>query len=192
MADPANGKNTGAGPDVPPSEGIVSSEERGSSQVPADDARPPLIINNQYIKDLSFEAPGVPKIFEQIQSATPDIGVNVNVQARPLDDTRFEVSLQTRAECKAGGSMAFLVELTYCGVFTVNVAAEHLRPVLLIECPRLLFPFARHIIANATRDGGFPPLLLGPIDFVSMYQRQMQDAAATATAKDGDGGAAIA
>ncbi|MBK8909348.1 MAG: protein-export chaperone SecB [Rhodospirillales bacterium] len=185
MTDPANGKNTSAGPEGAPTEDIVSGEERGSSQVPADDARPPLIINNQYIKDLSFEAPAVPKIFEQIQSATPDIGVNVNVQARPLDDTRFEVSLQTRAECKAGGAMAFLVELTYCGVFTVNVAAEHLRPILLIECPRLLFPFARHIIANATRDGGFPPLLLGPIDFVSMYQRQMQERAA----KGGDGGA---
>lgn len=185
MTDPANGKNTNAGPEGAPTEDIVSGEERGSSQVPADDARPPLIINNQYIKDLSFEAPAVPKIFEQIQSATPDIGVNVNVQARPLDDTRFEVSLQTRAECKAGGAMAFLVELTYCGVFTVNVAAEHLRPILLIECPRLLFPFARHIIANATRDGGFPPLLLGPIDFVSMYQRQMQERAA----KSGDGGA---
>lgn len=185
MTDPANGKNTNAGPEGAPTEDIVSGEERGSSQVPADDAKLPLIINNQYIKDLSFEAPAVPKIFEQIQSATPDIGVNVNVQARPLDDTRFEVSLQTRAECKAGGAMAFLVELTYCGVFTVNVAAEHLRPILLIECPRLLFPFARHIIANATRDGGFPPLLLGPIDFVSMYQRQMQERAA----KSGDGGA---
>lgn len=192
MADPANGKNTDAGPEAAPPEDIVSSEETGTSRVPADDAKPPLIINNQYIKDLSFEAPAVPTIFEQIQSATPDIGVNVNVQARPLDDTRFEVSLQTRAECKAGGAMAFLVELTYCGVFTVNVAAEHLRPILLIECPRLLFPFARHIIANATRDGGFPPLLLGPIDFVSMYQRQMQEQAATAAAKGGDGGTTIA
>jgi preprotein translocase subunit SecB len=133
--------------------------------------QPPLTINSQYIKDLSFEVPGAPQIFGQIQNQTPDISINVNVQAGPLGGNAYEVVLHARAECKAAGVTAFIAELAYGGVFTINVPQEHLRPVLLIECPRILFPFARHILANTTREGGFLPLMLGPIDFVSMYQR---------------------
>ena len=133
--------------------------------------QPPLTINSQYIKDLSFEVPGAPQIFSQIQNQTPDITINVNVQAAPLGGNAYEVVLHARAECKANEATAFIAELAYGGVFTVNVPQEHLRPVLLIECPRILFPFARHILANTTREGGFLPLMLGPIDFVAMYQR---------------------
>ena len=133
--------------------------------------QPPLSINSQYIKDLSFEVPGAPQIFGQIQNVTPDITINVNVQASPLGGNAYEVVLHARAECKAAGATAFIAELAYGGVFTLNVPQEHLRPVLLIECPRILFPFARHILANTTREGGFLPLMLGPIDFVAMYQR---------------------
>jgi preprotein translocase subunit SecB len=131
----------------------------------------PLTINSQYIKDLSFEVPGAPQIFGQIQNQTPDITINVNVQATPLGGNAYEVVLHARAECKASGATAFIAELSYGGVFTIHVPQEHLRPVLLIECPRILFPFARHILANTTREGGFLPLMLGPIDFVAMYQR---------------------
>lgn len=151
---------------------------------------PPLAVNSQYIKDLSFEVPGAPQIFGQMQNQTPDIGINVNVQATPLGGNAYEVVLHTRAECKAAGAPAFIVELAYGGVFTINVPQEHLRPVLLIECPRILFPFARHILANTTREGGFLPLMLGPIDFVSMYQRhaaQQQQQQPSATS--GEGGA---
>jgi preprotein translocase subunit SecB len=133
--------------------------------------QPPLSISSQYIKDLSFEVPGAPQIFSQIQNQTPDITINVNVQAAPLGGNAYEVVLHARAECKAAGATAFIAELAYGGVFNLNVPQEHLRPVLLIECPRILFPFARHILANTTREGGFLPLMLGPIDFVSMYQR---------------------
>ncbi|MCW5698233.1 MAG: protein-export chaperone SecB [Rhodospirillales bacterium] len=184
MADTPKGQGNGS---------ISGGGESGSNEVPAEEAKAPLVINNQFIKDLSFEAPSVPEIFQKMQTVSPNINVNVNVQARQLVDDIYEVTLHTEAECKTGDSTAFLVELDYAGVFTVNVPSEHLRPILLIECPRLLFPFARHIVANVTRDGGFPPVLLGPIDFVSMYQRQLQEQAeaAAAAAQQHDDGAPI-
>jgi preprotein translocase subunit SecB len=136
--------------------------------------QPPLVINAQYVKDLSFEAPQAPQIFAQMQRAKPEMQVKVDVQARRLQGNIYEVTLHIRADCKAGDVEAFICELTYGGVFTVNVAANALSPVLLIECPRLLFPFARQIIAAATLDGGFMPLMLAPVDFVSLYQQQAQ------------------
>jgi preprotein translocase subunit SecB len=98
----------------------------------------------------------------------------VDVQARGLDPAShiYEVVLQIESECKAGETTAFVIELSYGGVFSVNVAEENLRQVLLIECPRLLFPFARHVVATATLNGGFMPLMLGPIDFAGLYQQQ--------------------
>lgn len=144
------------------------------------EARPPLVVNAQYVKDLSFEAPSAPQVFGQLQRQQPDISVKVDVQARALDAAShvYEVVLQIQSECKAGEMTAFVIELTYGGVFSVNVAAENLRPVLLIECPRLLFPFARHVVATATLNGGFMPLMLGPIDFAGLYERQASEPAA--------------
>lgn len=137
------------------------------------DAAPtPLVINAQYVKDLSFEVPGAPQVFAQLQQRAPDINIKVDVQARNLESNHFEVVLITHAECKLGDAVAFLLELTYGGVFTLNVDAEELRPTLLIECPRLLFPFARQIIAATTLNGGFLPLMLGPVDFAALYTRQ--------------------
>jgi preprotein translocase subunit SecB len=147
-------------------------------------AQPPLVIQAQYVKDLSFEAPATPQIFPQLQQAKPDIHVNCDVQARPFGDGGHEVVLHLRADCKVGDAMAFVVELSYGGLFRLNVPAEHVNPVLMIECPRLLFPFARQILASATLDGGFLPLMLGPIDFASLYQRQMQDQQARDRPKD--------
>jgi preprotein translocase subunit SecB len=142
--------------------------------------QPPLSISSQYIKDLSFEVPGAPQIFSQIQNQTPDITINVNVQAAPLGGNAYEVVLHARAECKAAGATAFIAELAYGGVFNLNVPQEHLRPVLLIECPRILFPFARHILADATRNGGFPPLMIDPVDFARLYQARMAEMQAKA------------
>ena len=133
-----------------------------------------LVINAQYTKDLSFEAPTAPGIFSIIQQNTPEIKINVNVNAQPMQDKVFEVELHVKAECKAGETVAFIMELIYGGLFTINVPDENLRPVLLIECPRLMFPFARNILADCSRDGGFPPLMLGPVDFVRMYQDQIK------------------
>lgn len=148
----------------------------GDGQGPAEQ-RPPIMINAQYVKDLSFEAPNAPAVFTQLQRQQPNISVKFDVQARALDadNNLYEVLLQLSAECKAGEEVAFVVELTYGGVFTLNVRPEDVRPVLLIECPRILFPFARHVVATSTMNGGFLPLMLGPIDFVSLYQNQTAD-----------------
>lgn len=159
------------------------SEEQGNGggAVAADKGdgtaqQPPLIVNAQYIKDFSFEAPATPQVFSQMQQAQPDISVNVDVQARALEAPVYEVVLNVRADCKAGETQAFLVELSYGGVFTLNVPQADVHPVLLIECPRLLFPFARQILATTTVNAGFLPLMLGPIDFASLYQRQAREA----------------
>lgn len=131
-----------------------------------------LAVNAQYVKDLSFENPRAPASL-MAGKEQPQIDVNVNVNARGLQPNVYEVSLSIRADAKIAGEAAFITELDYGGVFTVaNAPEEVLRPVLLIECPRILFPFARRIIADVTRDGGFPPLFLNPIDFVSLYRRQ--------------------
>ena len=140
----------------------------------AEAPKPPLVINAQYVKDLSFEAPGAPGVFAQMQQNAPDISINIDVRATPLRDTSFEVVTHVKASCKVDDTVAFLLELSYGGVFTLNVAREHVQPVLLVECPRLLFPFVRNIVSDATRDGGFPPLMLGPVDFAAMYQQQVQ------------------
>lgn len=134
---------------------------------------PPVTIGAQYIKDLSFEAPKTPGIFATLQNTAPDIKINVDVRANHIQDNTYEVVLFANAQCKAGDVTAFILELSYAGLFVLNAAEEHLRPLLLIECPRLLFPFARNIIADVSRDGGFPPLMLSPLDFVEMYRKGM-------------------
>ncbi len=136
------------------------------------EVRPPLVINAQYVKDLSFEVPGAPAIFGQMQQRQPEIGIKVDVQARNLEGSIFEVVLDIRADCKSGDAVAFILELSYGGVFTLNVTADDVRPTLLIECPRMLFPFARQILASTTLNGGFLPLMLGPVDFAALYDRQ--------------------
>ncbi|MEP3437580.1 MAG: protein-export chaperone SecB [Hoeflea sp.] len=129
----------------------------------------------QYIKDLSFENPGAPKSLGPREKA-PNININVNVNANPISETEFDVHLTMNAEAKSGDTVVFNVELVYGGVFRVaNFPQEHMLPLLFIECPRILFPFARQIIADATRNGGFPPLLIDPIDFGQMFQQRMAE-----------------
>lgn len=134
-----------------------------------------ITVNAQYTKDLSFEVPAAPGIYAQLRDTQPDITVNINVTANPVQDNTFEVVLETRADCKVKGQVAFILELQYAGVFTLSVPQEHLQPILLIECPRLLFPFARNILADVSRDGGFPPVFLGIVDFAQMYQAKLQE-----------------
>lgn len=134
---------------------------------------PPLVLNIQYTKDLSFEVPGAPDIFPQI-TQPPSVDLRLDVQARPMEQgpSLYEVSLEIRADAKLGETTCFIAELTYAGVFSVNVPDDQVEPVLLVECPRLLFPFARNILAEVTRDGGFPPVFLNPIDFVALWQQR--------------------
>lgn len=139
--------------------------------------QPALVINGQFIKDLSFEAPNSPGILTELQNTQPDVSVNVDVQAAKIEQAGianlYEVVLDMNAELKLKDKVGFIVELKYAGVFTINVPEEHVGPMLLIECPRMLFPFARNILADTTRDGGFVPLLLQPIDFAAMYQANL-------------------
>lgn len=138
---------------------------------------PRMSILSQYIKDLSFENPRAPGSLEPGKSR-PEIQVRVDARAQEIGGDRYEVTFQLHCEAKSGADPVFMVELTYCGLFSLsNVPRESLQPVLLIECPRLLFPFARRIVADVTRDGGFPPLMIDPIDFVSLYRRRQEQQA---------------
>jgi preprotein translocase subunit SecB len=137
----------------------------------AAEAAPQIGIEAQYVKDLSFENLQGPNTATAV-TQNPDVRIEINTNARPLSEGRFEVTLFIRAEAKTtGGAAIFIAELTYAGVFVLaNVPEEALSAVLLIEGPRLLFPFARNIIADATREGGVPPLLINPVDFVQLFQ----------------------
>ena len=136
------------------------------------DETPGLMIGAQYIKDLSFENPQGPEFLASLQE-TPQVSIEVHTNARALGGNAHEVTLLIRGEAETDGQTVFIVELTYGGIITVNIAdAEIIKPLLLIEAPRHLFPFARAIVANITRDGGFPPLLIDPLDFAGMYMEQ--------------------
>ncbi len=138
-----------------------------------DEPMPQVAIITQYVKDLSFENPGAPNSL-QLQ-AQPRIDVNVGVNARKAADDVYEVELRISAKADVDGTATFMVELVYGGLFGLqNVPEEALEPFCIIEGPRILFPFARRIIADAVRDGGFPPLMLDPIDFGALYLAQQQ------------------
>ena len=142
----------------------------GAGEAGATSSAPHVQVHAQYVKDLSFENPEAPQSLAN-QGAQPKIEVSVDVGARGLTTNQFEVELRITAHAEQNDIKAFVVEVLYAGVFTLhNVDESNLKPVCLIECPRLLFPFARRIVADATRDGGFPPLLLEPIDFAGLYQ----------------------
>jgi preprotein translocase subunit SecB len=161
-----------------------SAAEAPAAAAPATDQTPAganpaqqmLVINGQYIKDLSFEVPNAPAVFTQT-GTPPEIPINIDVKARNVQDNIFEVVIDIRIDAKIKGEPAFILELAYGAVFTLNVPKENLQPVLLIECPRLMFPYARNIVSDVTRDGGFAPLMLTPIDFAQLYRQRMQQAA---------------
>jgi preprotein translocase subunit SecB len=140
---------------------------------------PQIAVLAQYVKDLSFENPNAPRSLAP-SPQQPAINVQVNVDAAPLAETDFEVTLRIEGKAEAQGLLLFSFELVFCGVFRIqNAPAESMQPLVLIECPRLLFPFAREIIATATRNGGFAPLLLNPIDFVALFRQRMATAQAS-------------
>jgi len=145
----------------------------------------PLTMNLQYTKDLSFEVPAGAEIFATLRSS-PQISVNIDVGANRLQDDQnvFEVTLSIRAEAaeppagegsaavaSSGGRTVFIVELAYAAIVTLGQTPENMfEPLLLVEVPRLIFPYARNIVSEVTRDGGFPPVVLQPIDFVALWQ----------------------
>jgi preprotein translocase subunit SecB len=151
---------------------MAETEPNGGAQ-PAQQLNPQVSLTAQYVRDLSFENVAAQK--GGAQDGRPDIKVGVNLDAKDRGENRYEVTMKLNAKAMSGEQTVFAAELDYAGVFTVTgVPESHLRPFLLIECPRILFPFARRILADVTRDGGFPPLMLDLIDFAAIYKQEIE------------------
>lgn len=154
--------------------GADGPDDEGTEQNGAGNAQ--FRILAQYVKDLSFENPDALKILNGgADDGQPKMDVSVNVGVMPEQNDRYEVSLSFSVNATSGANTVFIAELDYAGLFLIQgVPKESLQPVLLIECPRMIFPFARRIIADVIRDGGYPPLMLEPIDFVGLYRAQLE------------------
>ena len=152
--------------------------EQGSNGGAEAQSLPRFTVLAQYLKDFSFENPNAPRTL-QPQTQGPRISLQINVNARPISATDFEVSLLLEGGAGEGADAMFKFELNYSGLFRVeNIPADQVQPLVMIEGPRLLFPFARQIVAEAVRGGGYPPLYVDPIDFQSLYVQRMQQAGA--------------
>ena len=162
------------------SESDAQAQPGPNGQGPVD---PGIRVLTQFIRDLSFENPRAPDVLRG-GAAQPQIDMGVEMNARGRDDGLFEVDLKLSARATREDGPVFMVELLYGGLFAIEgVPPEEMEPVLLVECPRILFPFARNILADVTRDGGFPPVLVQPIDFLALWQsRRGQTSASPATA----------
>ena len=153
----------------------MTTTNGGGDPAPATAEMPSLSILVQYSKDFSFENPHAPQSLMQ-QQQQPQIGIQINVNPRQMSNTDFEVELKLEGKAEHSGNVLFAFDLNYAGVFRLtNIPQENVNPLLRIECPRLLFPFAREIISSAISNGGFPPLMLHPIDFIGLYQRQLAE-----------------
>jgi preprotein translocase subunit SecB len=160
---------------------MAENNTNGDDRAGAGEGNQPQInVLGQYIKDLSFENPSAPRSL----SGKPSIQISFNVQAQEIGKELFEVGLTIEANATSDDDTIYKLELVYAGGFRLhNLPAEAIRPVLFVECPALLFPFARRLVADLTREGGFPPLMMDPIDFASLYrQRMTQQGQATANA----------
>jgi preprotein translocase subunit SecB len=158
MASPTNGNGEPTAAPLPP---------QGQVQAGAQ-----FRVVAQYSKDFSFENPNAPQSLMQ-QQAQPTMNIQVNVSPKQLSNTDFEVELKLDGKAETGNQVLFAFELNYAGIFHLEgIPTESVGPLLMIECPRLLFPFAREIIASAVISGGYPPLMLDPIDFVALYQQR--------------------
>lgn len=150
--------------------------------------QPPLVINMQYTKDMSFENPNAPMVYGEIAKGSPDLSIDIDVQPAKLQDRTFEVVLNLQAKAMTGDKTAFLVELDYAGVITIGeqiTKPEDIQFLVMVDAPRHLFPFARQILAEATRNGGFPPLVINPVDFLGLYQQRMAAFAEAAEKAEG-------
>ncbi len=170
------GKKAGNGGSPLPSPAGGPSEplDFGPPPVEVDESMMPIVVLAQYLKDLSFESPNAPESLTTM-SGQPDVNIGVNVEAKKVGDNDYEVVLILTVTAEENKKTMFIVEVTYAGLFTLNdIPEEALQAIILIEAPRLLFPFARNIVSDATREGGFPPLLIQPVDFVSLYQQHIE------------------
>jgi len=139
----------------------------------------PFRLIAQYLKDLSFENPGAVQVLTIPQREVPRGQLKFDVQARLISPMKYEVSIVLGITALREQETIYIVDLEYAGLFDLTGAPEeHVNPLLMIEAPRLLFPFAREVLANATNAGGYPPVMLNPVDFVAVYRERMSRAAA--------------
>ncbi|MBO0733147.1 MAG: protein-export chaperone SecB [Methylocapsa sp.] len=158
------------------------ADGQGNGEAAQTDSAPSINVLVQYTKDFSFENPNAPRSLGP-QEKPPNISIQVNVNARQIAETDFEVDVLLEGSAGEGAGLLFKFELDYGGIFRLrNIPANDMHPVVMIECPRLLFPFARQIIADAVRGGGFPPLYIDPIDFAALYRKRLSETAAPAQA----------
>jgi preprotein translocase subunit SecB len=163
---------------IPPKPGNGGAQNgngaKAGSQPQQGQVQLPVRIIAQYVRDLSFEAPGVEKMLGGV-SEEPKLGVEVNVNARNMRERLFESALDIKARAENKDGVFYDLQVVYTGLFEIGeLPEEALEPLLLIHAPSLLFPFARRLVADLTREGGFPPLLLDPMDFASMYHQRRQ------------------
>jgi preprotein translocase subunit SecB len=153
-----------------------------------EDTAPAIGLISQYVKDLSFENPNAPAVFQW--QGQPNIDVQFNIGANQVADDVHEVVLKITVRAESADKTSFAVELAYAGLFGMrNIPEDQVQPFLLAEGPRLIFPFARRILADAVRDGGFPPLMLEPIDFGALYLQQAEAQAGQAVPLEAEGNA---
>ena len=153
-------------------------EPETKEQVSETQKAPMLSVLAQYTKDQSFENPNAPDSLRSGLSA-PEIQINIEIGRQMLEGDNIEVTLMLKAEAKRGDKIAFIAELEYAGLFAfAGVSAEEIQPLIMIECPRLLFPFSRQIMAEMTQNGGFPSIMLEPPDFAGMFRDEMMRRAA--------------
>ena len=139
-----------------------------------DTQKPAILINSQYIKDLSMEIPHAPHIFKKLNENGPKIAVEVNIENKPLEENIYNVLMNVTVNGDAKDEKAFILELSYGAVVSLNIPAEHHEAVLMVEIPHMIYPFARQIVANTLTNAGLPALMLNPIDFLAMYQAKKQ------------------
>lgn len=152
---------------------MAEADQNAAAQT-GDKPAPSIAIKAQYLRDMSFENVAVQQSGGRMDDK-PEIQVGVNLDAKKRGDDTYEVILKVNATAKGEDVMMFLVELEYAGVFEIkNVPENQLHPVLMIECPRIIFPFARRIVSDLTRDGGYPPLMLDMVDFAGIYRAELE------------------
>ncbi len=153
------------------------ADGQGNGDAAQADTAPSINAMVQYTKDFSFENPNAPRSLGP-QEKPPNIAIQVNVNARQVAESDFEVNILLEGSAGEGAGLLFKFELDYAGLFRLrNIAPDDMHSVVMIECPRLLFPFARQIIADAVRGGGFPPLYIDPIDFAALYRKRLSETA---------------
>ena len=164
------------------------ADENQGAAAPEPGTAPSMNLVGQYVRDLSFENPGAPGSI-MAGGGNPAFNVSISVGVKKQTDELYAVELNLKAKANREETLLFNVELVYGGVFRLkNIPEAQLSGLLMVECPRLIFPFARQVLANVTQQGGFPPLMMEPVDFMAIYRQNL----AALAAKQQEGGAAAA